>query len=51
MGSDRVLLGTDYPTPMMAANQVSVIDRITGLSTQDKDNVLGGNAATLLGLQ
>jgi aminocarboxymuconate-semialdehyde decarboxylase len=51
MGSDHVLLGTDYPTPMMAANQVSAIGRITGLSTQDKENVLGGNAATLLRLQ
>ena len=51
MGSDHVLLGTDYPTPMMAANQVSVVDRITGLATQDKENVLGGNAARLLELR
>jgi aminocarboxymuconate-semialdehyde decarboxylase len=50
MGSDHVLLGTDYPTPMMAANQVSVVDRIDGLTAQDKESVLGGNAARLLEL-
>ena len=51
MGADHVLLGTDYPTPMIDAGQVSVIDKIAGLSTQDKENVMGGNAARLLGLQ
>lgn len=51
MGSDHVLLGTDYPTPMIDAGQVSVIDKISGLSAQDKENVMGGNAARLLGLQ
>ena len=51
MGSNHVLLGTDYPTPMMDAGQVSVINQIDGLTEQDKENVLGGNAARLLGLQ
>ena len=51
MGSNHVLLGTDYPTPMMDAGQVSVINRIDGLTEEDKENVLGGNAARLLGLQ
>jgi aminocarboxymuconate-semialdehyde decarboxylase len=51
MGADHVLLGTDYPTPMIDAGQVAVIDKIAGLSAQDKDNVMGGNAARLLGLQ
>ena len=50
MGADHVLLGTDYPTPMIDAGQVSVIENITGLSAQDKANVMGGNAARLLGL-
>ena len=50
MGADHVLLGTDYPTPMIDAGQVSVIENITGLSAQDKENVMGGNAARLLGL-
>jgi aminocarboxymuconate-semialdehyde decarboxylase len=51
MGADHVLLGTDYPTPMIDAGQVAVIDKIAGLSAQDKENVMGGNAARLLGLQ
>lgn len=51
MGADHVLLGTDYPTPMIDAGQVSVIDKIAGLSNEDKANVMGGNAARLLGLQ
>ena len=51
MGADHVLLGTDYPTPMIDAGQVAVIDKITGISAEDKENVMGGNAARLLGLQ
>jgi aminocarboxymuconate-semialdehyde decarboxylase len=51
MGSDHVLLGTDYPTPMIDAGQVPVVNGIQGLTDQDKEMVLGGNAARLLGLQ
>ena len=51
MGSDHVLLGTDYPTPMIDAGQVSAINGIEGLTAEDREKVLGGNAARLLGLQ
>jgi aminocarboxymuconate-semialdehyde decarboxylase len=50
MGADHVLLGTDYPTPMGDCDQVPVINAIDGLTTEAKEKVLGGNAATLLGL-
>jgi predicted TIM-barrel fold metal-dependent hydrolase len=45
-----VLLGTDYPTPMIDAGQVPVINGISSLMDRDKEKVLGGNAARLLGL-
>ena len=51
MGAEHVLLGTDYPTPMIDAGQVSAIDGIEGLTVEDKEKVLGGNAARLLGLK
>ena len=51
MGCDHVLLGTDYPTPMGDEEQVPVIDAINWLSAEDKAKVLGGNAASLLGLR
>jgi aminocarboxymuconate-semialdehyde decarboxylase len=50
MGSDHVMLGTDYPTPMIDAGQVPVITALEGLSATAKANVLGGNAARLLGI-
>lgn len=50
MGADHVLLGTDYPTPMGDSDQVPLIKAIDGLSAEAKEKVLGGNAASLLGL-
>ncbi len=48
-GADRVLLGTDYPFDMGVTDPVARIDAI-GLSERDRDAVVGGNAARLLGL-
>lgn len=50
MGSDHVLLGAGYPTPMIDSGQVQVISGINGLCAEDREKVLGTNAAALLGL-
>jgi predicted TIM-barrel fold metal-dependent hydrolase len=36
---------------MIDAGQVSAINGIEGLTAEDREKVLGGNAARLLGLQ
>ena len=50
VGSDHVLLGTDYPAPMGTWDQVGTISGLGALSPQDKEKVLGANAASLLKL-
>lgn len=49
-GSDHVLLGTDYPYDMGEADPVGLIQRVEGLSEEDRARIRGGNAARLLGL-
>jgi aminocarboxymuconate-semialdehyde decarboxylase len=48
MGSDRVLLGTDYPFDMGEADPVGYISGVRSLSRTDKEQIWGGNAARLL---
>jgi aminocarboxymuconate-semialdehyde decarboxylase len=50
VGSDRVVLGTDYPAPMMEADPVRWIDAMESLTAEEKEAVLSGNPARLLGL-
>ena len=49
-GADHVLLGTDYPYDMGETDPLGLIDRVEGLSEDDRDLITGGNAARLLGL-
>ncbi len=49
-GSDHVLLGTDYPYDMGETDPIGLIERVEGLTDQDRDNIVGGNAVRLLGL-
>jgi aminocarboxymuconate-semialdehyde decarboxylase len=50
VGSDRVVLGTDYPAPMMEADPVPWINGMRSLSAEEKEGILERNPARLLGL-
>jgi aminocarboxymuconate-semialdehyde decarboxylase len=50
-GEDHVLLGTDYPYDMGEVDPVGLIDSVARLSRADKDRIMGGNAAKLLGIK
>jgi aminocarboxymuconate-semialdehyde decarboxylase len=45
VGTDRVLFGTDYPSPMRDARPTEFIRDLTELSASDREAILGGNAA------
>ena len=51
VGSDQVLLGTDYPADMGEADPVGYINSVRSLSRADKEKIWGGNAARLLKIQ
>lgn len=50
IGAERVVIGTDYPASMADSQPVARIQRLTGISEEDKQAVLGDNAARLLKL-
>ena len=45
VGADRVLFGTDYPSPMRDARPTEFIENLAALSPSERDAILGGNAA------
>ena len=47
VGADRVVLGSDFPFNMGLDEPVKVVERLK-LSAKQKDQILGGNAATML---
>jgi len=49
-GADHVLLGTDYPYDMGVEDPVGFINKVKKLSAKERQKVMGGNAARLLGL-
>ena len=51
VGADRVVCGTDFPADMSDVAPVSTVERMTELSTKDRDLILRGNAARLLKLE
>ncbi len=49
-GAGHVLLGTDYPYDMGVDDPVGFINKVKKLSSKDKNAIMGGNAARLLGI-
>jgi aminocarboxymuconate-semialdehyde decarboxylase len=50
-GADRVLMGTDYPADMGEIDPIGFIDGAAGLTTEERAQILGLNAARLLGIE
>lgn len=50
VGASRILLGTDYPYDMGTYDVHDFADAVPGITDEEKRLLLGGNAATLLGL-
>jgi tryptophan 2,3-dioxygenase len=50
MGSERVMLGSDYPFPL-GEHRVGALIRSSNLTPQAKDQLLGENALQFLGMQ
>ena len=49
-GADHVLLGTDYPYDMGVEDPVGFINKVKSLKAKERDAIMGGNAARLLGI-
>lgn len=50
-GADRIVMGTDSPYDMGEKNPVGLVNAVPGLSSAAKSDILGGNAARLLGVR
>lgn len=48
IGADRIVFGSDAPTPMVLTNGVRWIDGLDCLTEEEKQLILAGNAARLL---
>ena len=46
----QIGLGTDYPYDMGVEDPIGFIDGAKKLSKKDKEQIMGGNAARLLGI-
>ena len=50
-GAEHVLLGTDYPYDMGEEDPVGLIGSVPRLSRAERERMMGGNAARLLGIK
>ena len=51
VGSDRVMLGTDFPFDMGELDPVGLIDSVEGLTDPERAAIKGGNARRVFGLE
>ena len=51
VGSDRIVMGTDYPVFLGETDPIGFIRGTKGISRKAQDAILSGNAARLLGLE
>jgi len=50
VGADRLVLGSDYCFDMGLEDPLGAVERIPGLSAEERDGIIGGTPAKLLGL-
>jgi len=50
VGSDHVLLGTDAPFDVADPDPVATVSQLKSIPSAEKEKILGGNAAKLLGI-
>jgi aminocarboxymuconate-semialdehyde decarboxylase len=50
VGIDRVVLGTDYPAPMVQEDPVGWLEKMPGISEAERTAILETNPASMLGL-
>lgn len=50
VGSEHVMIGTDYPFDMGEEDPIGLVKSVDGLSSAEIDAITGGNAAALYGL-
>jgi aminocarboxymuconate-semialdehyde decarboxylase len=50
VGIDRVVLGTDYPAPMVQEDPVRWLEKMDGISESERTAILATNPARMLGL-
>jgi aminocarboxymuconate-semialdehyde decarboxylase len=50
VGIDQVVLGTDYPAPMILDDAVHWINGLEGFTAEEKEAILSTNPTRLLGL-
>jgi aminocarboxymuconate-semialdehyde decarboxylase len=50
VGVDRVMVGTDFPFDMGETDPLSLVDKVEGLSEEDRNAIKGGNAVRVFDL-